>query len=249
MKLKFEELAVHRRAALGLLSHVQDPEYARPMVFSELKSSRRYQFLDVNALTITLSGGYRLCRTTRSFSLPGQVYWEIDFKSANTNESHIRCGIATLNADLEAPVGYDEHGYSVRDLGGAFHKAHRSPAAEFSVGDVVGLGFDGSRLSLWINGEGQGVLFEGIDSNVEWMPAVSIYYDAEVVGRFVRPFRFDPGAEWKAAGDLPPGEPRGVFTSRDLVKWMRTSLEVGEYYEAACRAIHDALTPAHQMPM
>jgi hypothetical protein len=83
----------------------------------------------------------------------------------------------------------------------------------------------------------------------EWMPAVSIYSDAEVVRRFVRPFRFASGAEWKAAGDVSPGKPRGGLRSGDLVKCMRTSLQVGEYCEAACRALHDALTPAHQKPI
>jgi hypothetical protein len=249
MKLKFEELAVHRRAALGLLSQVQDPEYDSPMCFSELKSSRHYKFPNGDHFTISLSGGYRLCRATRFFPLPGFCYWEIEFKSAETTESHVRCGIATLKADLETPVGFDEYGYSVRDLGGAFHKGHRSPSPEFSVGDVIGFGFDGSTLRMWKNGMDQGVIFDGIDQNLQWMPAVSIYRDAQLLGRFVRPFSFDPGEDWKAAGDLPPGEPQGMFSSKDLVKWMRTSLEVGDYYEAACTAILEALTPPHEMPM
>jgi hypothetical protein len=91
------------------------------------------------------------------------------------------------------------------------------------------------------------LISERIDPNVEWMTAVSISYDAEVVGRFVWPFRFELSEESKAAEDLPPGKRRGVFTSRDLVKWMRTSLQVDGYREAACRAIHDTLTRAHQM--
>jgi hypothetical protein len=249
MRLKFEELAVHRRAALGLLQEVQDPEYDHPMSFSELKSSRHYKFPNSDNLTISLSGGYRLCRATRPFPLPGPCYWEIEFKSAKSPESHIRCGIATVKADMGTPVGFDEFGYSARDLGGAFHRGHRSPSPEFSVGDVIGFGFDGSTLRMWINGVDQGILFEGIDSALEWMPAVSIYRDAEVVGRFVRPFSFDPGPDWKAAGDIPPGEPRGLFTSRDLVKWMKTSLDAGELNDSAWKAIHDALTPAHEMPM
>jgi hypothetical protein len=249
MKLKFEELAVHRRAALGLLPNVEDPEYDARQTFSQLKSSRHYKFLTQDNLTVTLSGGYRLCRATRCLPLPGRYYWEIDFKAANSNESHIRIGIATLKADLEAPVGCEATGYSLRDLGGAFHRGRRSSSPAFSVGDVVGIGFDGTHLDMWVNGTYHGVIFDRIDDSCDWMPAVSVYRDAEVVGRFVRPFIFDPGSDWLAAGDLPPGRPVGLFSSRDLVKWMKGTLDAGENHDAAIEAIRTALTPPHDMPM
>jgi hypothetical protein len=249
MKLKFEELAVHRRAALGLLPNVQDPEYETRQAFSELKSSRLYKFLTPDNLTVSLSGGYRLCRAKRCLPLPGRYYWEIDFKAASSSDSHVRIGIATVKADLEAPVGSDGAGYGLRDLGGAFHRGRRSPSPEFSVGDVIGLGFDGSHLDMWINGKYQGVIFDEIESSSDWIPAVSVYRDAEISGRFVRPFSFDPGVDWIGAGDLPPGQPIGLFSSRDLVKWMKGTLDAGENQTAAIEAIQAALTPPQEMPM
>jgi hypothetical protein len=249
LNASFEVLAVHRRAALHLLPNVEDPEYNEPMKFSKLKSSRHYSWID--NLTVSLPEGYRLCRATRALALPGAVYWEIDFKAAKTAQSHIRIGIATVAADMEAPVGVDGEGFGVRDLGGAFHRARRRPFAAFGVGDTVGFGIDAhgefATMRVFVNGADQGIAFDQIPQN-QWYPAVSIYRDAVVQGRFVRPFKFDPGAEWAAAGDLPEGVRTALFTSKDIVKWMKV-LDAGPNNKEAYRAIHVALTPAHQMPI
>jgi Set1/Ash2 histone methyltransferase complex subunit ASH2 len=47
----------------------------------------------------------------------------------------------TKKAELQAPIGYDQHGYCYRDLEGSkVHKALREPYGEsFSEGDVIGL--------------------------------------------------------------------------------------------------------------
>jgi hypothetical protein len=245
----FETIAVHRRAALDLLPFVDDPEYDTPMEFSKLKSSRRYTF--INNLTITLPDGYRLCRATRPLALPGRVFWEIKFVSAKTEKSHIRIGIATVKADMEGPVGVDAFGYCVRDRGGAFHRGRQRPFPEFHPGDTIGFGVVSSgetaQMSFFINGEFQGVGFDDIP-NDRWFPAVSIYRDAVVTARFMRPFKFDPGMEWRAAGELPEGRRTQLFTSKDIVKWMKV-LDAGDHNKEAYKAIVEALTPAHQMPM
>jgi hypothetical protein len=245
----FEALAVHRRAALGLLPFVDDPEYDDRMEFSKLKSSRSYNFLD--NLTVTLPGGYRLCRVTRPLQLPGRLYWEIDFTGAKNGQSHVRAGIATLHADMEAPVGVDEFGYCVRDLGGAFHCARKAPFAHFPAGSTIGFGVEtrsnGTAMRVFVNGVDQGDAFVGIREE-QWFPAVSIYRDAKVKGRFLRPFKFDPGGNWKAAGDLPEGVRHQLFMSKDIVRWMKV-LDAGDHNKEAYKAIMEALTPAHQMPI
>jgi hypothetical protein len=219
------------------------------MTFSLYKSSRHYRFLSPDSCTVSLSGGYRLCRATRFLQYDVPSFWEIDFKAAKTEDSHVRVGVATLKADMESPVGSDAEGYCVRDRGGAFHCARRKDTPGFGVGDTVGLGFGNGELSLWINGVHHGIIFDGIDAEKKWMPAVSVYRDAEVVGRFRRPFRFDPGNEWHEAGDLPKEEPVGLFSSRQLVIWMKGSIDAGEHYSKAIEAIDAALVPPHQMPI
>ena len=117
MKLQFEELGVIRRAALNLLPNVQDPEYRSQMQFSRYKSSRKYKFLSDDNNTVTLEGGYRLCRATRYIPVDQRYFWEVDFTAAKSSESHVRIGISTIQADMEAPVGVDSYGYCVADLG------------------------------------------------------------------------------------------------------------------------------------
>jgi hypothetical protein len=65
---------------------------------------------------------------------------------------------ATCNADLNAPVGFDEHGYGVRSGGGErLHRAQREPyGVAFGEGDVVGL-----YISLGAAEEPAAVLLEG----------------------------------------------------------------------------------------
>ena len=251
LHLTFEELAVDRRAALELLPDVQDPECQSKMALSRLKSSRRYKFIDDS--TVTLSAGYRLCRATRWFPSQGSYFWEVKFVAANDENSHIRLGIATIKAEMEGPVGMDEEGYSVRDRGGAFHQGKKTPTPGFGVGDVIGFGFshdgNGATLRVWINGTDQGVVFRGIDDNKRWYPAVSVYRDAEVRVTFARPFAFDPGNGWEAASDLPRVEPVGLFTTKQLIHWMKGRLDAGDLQEQAYNAIDKAMTPAHLMPI
>lgn len=250
LQLHFDEEGLYRRAALGLLPEVQDPEANKPMKLSSRKSSRRFKFLEENK--VTLSEGYRLCRATRYLPLPGSYFWEVSF-SQKTNDSHVRIGIATVKAEMEGPVGMDSEGYCVRDRGGAYHNAKKSPSPEFSAGDILGFGFTsdetGASLHLWINGDYKGAIFTGIDPTKHWIPAVSIYRDATVQAVFHRPFEFEPGSDWTAAADVPDTPPDGKLTADKLAYWMRGKLEAGEDQEIAYKAILVAMTPPHQMPI
>lgn len=255
-KLKFEELGVYRRAALNLLPQVQDPEFDSPMTWSKYKSSRKFEFLNPEYTQITQSGGYRLCRGTRYFVFPGSYYWESEFTESRNADSHVRLGIATIDADMEAPVGVDQLGYNVRDKGGAFHNARRSNSEPFNLGDVVGLGLcseDGNKASLhmWINGEYKGEIFNDIDASKRWFPAASIFKDAVITSQFDKPFRFPPPEPWKAANEIPAVQPEGTIVAKELVKMMRGSVETegGSIDPIIMNAMDTALTPAHLMPI
>ena len=253
--LNFEEFGVHRRAALGLLPSVRDPECDSKMFFSRLKSDRCVTFLSEDNLTVTMDGGYRLCRASRAVSSPFNYFWEFKFAGAESSDSHVRLGIATLGAKLDRPVACDESGYCVRDSGGAFHnsmheKPRESPA--FGVGDVVGMGLrstaDGAEFRMWLNGVDCGALFSDVDSGKAWFPAVSIYRKAIVEGRFERPFHFDPGQDWTAANDAPVQTDATLFTSQELVAMMKGAPLVGDPLPILS-AMDAALTPVNEMPI
>jgi len=63
-------------------------------------------------------------------------------KQQNMN-GHLRIGWSTREGDLQAPVGYNEHSYAIRDIKGSrVHKSQREDkwgGVSFSVGDVLGI--------------------------------------------------------------------------------------------------------------
>lgn len=251
-RLSFEVIGVHRRCALQLIPYVKDPEINRSMHFSQLKSSRQYNFISKDK--VSLDGGYRLCRTTRF--LPNgdkDYYFEFKFNATNEN-SHVRFGISTIEAKLEYPVGCDKHGYSVCDNGCAFHRGINFKSTPFRNDDIVGIGIfhleDKLGFRLFINGNDKGIIFDDIDQNKLWFPAVSIYNGAVVEGTFDRPFQNDPGESWDAANDLPKYETDDLFTSNLLVKVMKGEATVPKQFEKEMlEAIDVVLTPSHLMPI
>lgn len=64
-------------------------------------------------------------------------------KAEPSENGHLRVGWSTPLADLQAPVGYNEHSYAVRDIAGSrIHKSRREDkwgGAGFGPGDVVGV--------------------------------------------------------------------------------------------------------------
>lgn len=251
-QLSFEVFGVHRRCALQLIPYVKDPEIDQDMHFSELKSSRSFRFLSKDK--VTLDGGYRLCRTTRFLPNDKKNYY-FEFKFCATNEnSHVRFGIATIDAKLEYPVGYDKKGYSVCDKGGAFHLGRCFQSPGFKNDDIVGIGIfhfnDNLGFRLFINGVDMGIIFDNIDKNKLWFPAISIYKGAVVEGKFDRPFHDEPGESWNAANDLPKYETDDLFSSDLLVKVMKGEKTVPKEFEKEMlEAIDVVLTPSHLMPI
>ncbi|KAL7542963.1 hypothetical protein ACHAWF_007289 [Thalassiosira exigua] len=66
----------------------------------------------------------------------------LNSKSARKN-GHLRVGWSTRSADLQAPVGYNEHSYAIRDiLGSRIHRSRREDrwgGVDLGPGDVLGL--------------------------------------------------------------------------------------------------------------
>ena len=250
LQLHFEPITVYRRSSLGLLPNVQDPEFDKEMRLSQLKSSKDITFVDEN--TVTNGGGYKLCRGTRELIGNDKYYWEVDFHKTNDKNSHIRIGIATKKADTEAPVGYDEYGYSIRDIGGKFHNSRKQENDGFSSGDTVGFGFyledEGYALKYFINGNDKGLLFEKIDKDEKWIPAISTFRNAKVTARFKRLFKYEPGEEWKSAYDCPKTIPTELFTADKLIEVMYTTLNPYDAHEKDyLAAIDTALIPPNLM--
>ncbi|EAY09987.1 SPRY domain containing protein [Trichomonas vaginalis G3] len=258
--MRFEELGARRRAALRLLPNIEDPENKSKIVLSRYKSSRKYKF---DGDKCTLEGGYRLCRSSRSFDQPGKYFWEFRFTSRDLEDGHVRMGIATTNADMEAPIGVDAEGYAVRDLGGAFHcSKHQKPEEYdpgvvpfqgFNVGDFVGFGFtlgttpETTTLEVWVNGMYRGVIFRNIDPTKKWIPSLSIFHNAWVEA-FFEVFNYAPGPAWTPAANIPDEPQKQKYTLSQMLDVMRNgteSLRTKEMF-AATFAV---LTPIQDMPI
>ncbi|KDO29021.1 hypothetical protein SPRG_06076 [Saprolegnia parasitica CBS 223.65] len=92
-----------------------------------------------DGLTVTGSKGYCMARANCGVR-HGRCYYEITLQPADV-PYHVRFGVGTKKADINAPVGFDEFSYAYRDLEGAVvHKSTRRDGygAVFGPGDVVG---------------------------------------------------------------------------------------------------------------
>ena len=63
--------------------------------------------------------------------------------SSSMNNGHLRIGWSTRGGDLQAPVGYNEHSYAIRDISGSrIHQSRRedkwADGVSFRPGDVIG---------------------------------------------------------------------------------------------------------------
>lgn len=196
--LKYFPDILYRRAALGYLEGVSDPDLSiKEMCISINKSAREYT-IDQESNIATLEGGYRVCRCTNGFNYSfltvktkNKFFWEYEFIKDDLECSHIRVGIATTKANIDMPIASDENGYCIRDLGGAyFNRQKVKETPRFYKGDVIGTGIEilpeCSKLHFWINGNYIGLIFDNIPSNKVWFPALSCYKGAIVKMYFNR---------------------------------------------------------------
>ncbi|ETW09792.1 hypothetical protein H310_00272 [Aphanomyces invadans] len=90
---------------------------------------------------VTVSGTKGFCMARTNVGVKkGTYYFEIKLLPA-AEAYHVRVGWGTKKGDINAPVGFDEHSYGYRDIGGeTTHKSKRSDryGESFGVGDIVG---------------------------------------------------------------------------------------------------------------
>ncbi|GJQ10194.1 hypothetical protein GpartN1_g2886.t1 [Galdieria partita] len=92
--------------------------------------------LEQDGVTVRGEKGYRSIRATHGV-LEGDWYFEVTILPGDGN---VRIGWCTIQADMEAPIGYDKYGYSIRDkTGELFHEQRLIPFGEaFGEGDTIG---------------------------------------------------------------------------------------------------------------
>lgn len=93
----------------------------------------------VSDLTVRNEKGYATARTTHGFEY-GTWYFEVILPPDMTG--NIRLGVAQILAEMQAPVGYDEYGFAIRDKDGAAMHCGKSKAfggKKFGAGDVIGV--------------------------------------------------------------------------------------------------------------
>lgn len=116
-------------------AHVDDPH--RVALSKNGKAAQLV--LSDDKLTVTGTKGFRTVRATHGVY---QGAWYCEVKVAHLGETgHVRLGWCTRKAELQAPVGFDTHGYCYRDLEGSKVTAGKREeyGQAYGEGDVVGL--------------------------------------------------------------------------------------------------------------
>lgn len=116
-------------------AHVDDPHQV-----ALSKNGKATQLvLSDDRLTVTGTKGFRTVRASHGVY---QGAWYCEVKVAHLGETgHVRLGWCTRKAELQAPVGFDVHGYCYRDLEGSKVTAGKREeyGEAYGEGDVVGL--------------------------------------------------------------------------------------------------------------
>lgn len=89
-------------------------------------------------LTIASTCGYRSAQSSKG-AHAGTWYFEIDVMHLGAT-GHCRLGIGTHKQEIEAPCGYTDASYGIRDTDGAkVHKSLREPYGQaYKEGDTIG---------------------------------------------------------------------------------------------------------------
>ena len=90
------------------------------------------------SVTVLSSKGYR---TARSTLVVNEGAWYFEVVVAHLGDSgHVRVGWSTNKCELNAPVGFDQHGYGYCDVSGdkVHHRNRESYGEAYAAGDVVG---------------------------------------------------------------------------------------------------------------
>jgi hypothetical protein len=90
----------------------------------------------INGNTVTNEKGYRMVKASHGV-WQGAWYFEVEIVNDLGNA---RIGWSQISGDLQAPCGYDDYSYSLRNIGGLFHQARNwNHYGEFRKGDILGV--------------------------------------------------------------------------------------------------------------
>jgi len=123
---------------IPLRKQAQDDGPADTVLLSKTDKAGQMQ-LSEDRLSVTGTKGYRTVRATHGM-YEGSFYCEVTVTRLG-DIGHCRLGWSSKKSEIQAPVGFDAHGFSYRDLEGAkVHKAFREVYGEaYGEGDVIGL--------------------------------------------------------------------------------------------------------------
>jgi Set1/Ash2 histone methyltransferase complex subunit ASH2 len=123
---------------IPLRKQAQDDGPAGTVLLSKTDKAAQMQ-LGEDRLSVTGGKGYRTIRATHGM-YEGSFYCEVKVTRLG-DTGHCRLGWSSKKSEINAPVGFDAHGFSYRDLEGSkVHKALREPYGEaYAEGDVIGL--------------------------------------------------------------------------------------------------------------
>lgn len=114
-------------------------EAMKPIHLSEVDKARMISF--VGPPTSDTVKGFKGFRTIRASAgvFEGDWYFEVRILT-DASEGAARLGWSLRRSDLETPVGFDGHGFAIRDLSGEFvHRSLRTAyGAPFGKNDVIG---------------------------------------------------------------------------------------------------------------
>lgn len=113
-------------------------EEAIQVCFSKLMKAPQLS-LSEDRLSVTGQKGFSTVLATHGV-YHGTWYCEFNIVSLGKT-GHVRLGFCTKKVELQAPAGFDEHGYSFRDIEGSkVHNGRREPYAlmDYKEGDTVG---------------------------------------------------------------------------------------------------------------
>lgn len=112
-------------------------EGRRPVRLSKVDKAPQVTISE-DRLSATSCKGYRMARATHG-TYVGTWYYEVTITRLGAT-GHARLGWATARAEVQAPVGFDKHGFGYRDLEGSkVHDTWREAYGEaYTEGDVIG---------------------------------------------------------------------------------------------------------------
>lgn len=185
------------------------------MVAVTINTDDKASQLSVSRDGMTLTSeqaGYRMARAVVGVS---EGVWYYECLVCDKPKGHYRLGWATKHAFLQAPVGFDKHGFGYRDVAGSrVHAGNRIDhyGEEFGPGDVIGClivltGNNRNHIRFFRNGVDQGIAFKRVPDGT-YLPAFSLYGPAQCTVNFGPVWQHPP--EVTSESDLHPGPPKPI---------------------------------------